>query len=224
MIRSTRPASGVPGPRSAAPSSRGHVDRLGGRAGHRRRPPTGIAGEHLEHHPPERIQVGAPVELGQPGRLLRSDVPGRAGDERQRREVEAAGEPEVTEHDGLVGGQPGDVASRRRRADQHVGRLDVAMQLTGGVHVDEGGGDLRGDADGLPGIERATLDGAAVRCDRRACRGRRRPSRGTADRSASRRCGTHGRSAGSRRSAAPAPRPGSDAGRRCPGSSCRRGS
>ena len=127
----------------------GDVDRLRRRRRHRGGPPAGVAGEQLEHDPPERVQVGPPVDLGQPGRLLRRDVPGRPGHERQRREVEAAGQPEVAEHDRLVGRQPGDVARRRRRSDQHVGRLDVAVEVARRVHVGQRGGDLGGDADRL---------------------------------------------------------------------------
>ena len=62
-----------PGVRSVtARQQLGHVDLLGRRPGHRRRPPAGVAGEHLQHHPPERVQVGPPVELGQ----ARPPVPG----------------------------------------------------------------------------------------------------------------------------------------------------
>ena len=106
LIRSTSGRGGAvrPAPCISSISSL-DVDALRRGAGHRRRPPAGIAGEQLEHDPPERVEVGPPIELGQPGRLLRRDVAGRPGHERQRGEVEPAGETEVAEHDRLVGGE-----------------------------------------------------------------------------------------------------------------------
>ena len=138
------------------------VDALRRGAGHRRRPAAGIAGQQLEHDAAEGVEVGPSVELGQPAGLLGRDVAGRAGDERERAEVEAAGEAEVAEHDRLVGRQARDVATGRRRPDQHVGRLDVAVQVAGAVDVVERVGHLDGDADHLGRLERAALPATLI--------------------------------------------------------------
>ncbi len=97
----------------------------------------GTPGDHLVHHDAERVEVAAWVGLGAL-RLFGREVRGRAhhraglGEVRLHRSVEGAGDAEV-----------GDL-HRPVRADQDVGRLDVAVDEPGGVGEPEGGGDLGG--------------------------------------------------------------------------------
>jgi hypothetical protein len=93
------------------------------------------AGHALEEHAPERILVGAPVqrlalELLGCGVVEGAGEPGRA---EGAVAVESPGETEVGEVDVAVVG------------DQHVARLDVAVDEAAGVRSVEGGGDLVDD-------------------------------------------------------------------------------
>ncbi len=110
-IRSTRARSGAPGRSRRRPSSTAatSICSVAAPAIVVARPP-GSPVSISSIIRPERIQVGAAVELGEPGGLLRGDVTRRAGHHRERRQVEPAGEPEVAEHDRLVRRQTGDVA------------------------------------------------------------------------------------------------------------------
>ncbi len=116
----------------------GHV----GRADERR-----LTGEHLEQHDAEGVQVGPGIGLVALD-LLRAQVSGRAED--------GAGPGEVhPESLGRLGdSEVGDLypwhVTALAPVEQHVSRLDVAVDQAGGVGVGQGIGDLAADAGGHP--------------------------------------------------------------------------
>ncbi len=80
-----------------------------------------VAHEHLVHDDREAIDIGALIELGQTGRLLRTHVPGRADRESGACEVRAAR--------GAHGLRDPEIGNDRMALrEQDVLRFDVAMQ------------------------------------------------------------------------------------------------
>jgi hypothetical protein len=121
-----------------------------GAAGERR-----ATGEHLEQHAAERVDVGAPVDLLALD-LLGRHVRGRADDlagARQLRVAGGGGELGQAEVDELRR-----LAVLRVRCEQHVGRLEIAMDDARGV------GGVEAPAEPLRDGER-TLDGQRAELD-----------------------------------------------------------
>ena len=110
------------------------------------------AGDRLDHHEPERVEVGATVERRARALLRRGVARGaddRAGRLGPARLGERAGEPEVGDaHDAVL-------------VEEEVRGLDVAVDEAAAVRVVERGGDLAADVRGLrgrepvPGVEHA---------------------------------------------------------------------
>jgi len=113
----------------------------GGEGGQTDRPAGGARPEHPGDEDAEREDVGADV-LATAAELLGRHVAGGAAPGGER-DAEDLGEPEVEHLHASVGGE------------EHVRRLEVAVEHAGGVGVDEGPGDREGDPARLAGGERA---------------------------------------------------------------------
>ena len=111
------------------------------------------AGQALEEHAAERVLVGAPVE-GLALELLGCGVVEGAGEPRRAERavaVQSPGQTEVGEVGVAVVG------------DQHVARLDVAVDEAAGVRSVEGGGDLVDDRQRPAGSSRPSTSSVARR-------------------------------------------------------------
>ncbi len=100
-----------------------------------------VAGEHLEQHDAERVNIAAPVEARVAAGLLGTHVVGRADGHGRARE----------RHPGFVDLHDAEVRDVRLivLVEQDVGRFEIAVDDAFGVGGVEAGGEARDDAGGL---------------------------------------------------------------------------